>query len=130
SLRPTPHLRPLPEPHRKRRRPHLPETLRAIDGEFRSMIFPLYVLGKYLAYSLWCYLGLRWLRDRKSVGAGFGYGSARLGLGMIFGVGIFFLIGMMQLHSPAPWWTYVAVYVPVRYVEWSILAALLGTSGG
>ncbi len=50
------------------------------------MIFPVYLLVKYLAYSWWCYLGLRWLRDRKSVGAGFAFGSVRLGLGMIFGV--------------------------------------------
>ena len=91
------------------------------------MIFPVYVLVKYLAYSLWCYLGLRWLRDRKSVGAGVAFGSVRLGLGMIFGVGIFVIGGMLHLNAPSnSWLAYLAVYVPVRYVEWSILAALLG----
>ncbi len=94
------------------------------------MIFPVYVLVKYLAYSLWCYLGLRWLRDRKSVGAGVAFGSVRLGLGMIFGVGIFVIGGMLHLNAPSnSWLAYLAVYVPVRYVEWSILAALLGASG-
>jgi hypothetical protein len=94
------------------------------------MIFPVYVLGKYLAYSLWCYFGLWWLRDRRSAGTGLGFGAVRLGLGMIFGVGIFMVVAMMHLNAPAPWWMYFAIYAPVRYVEWSILAALLGTSGG
>ena len=86
---------------------------------------------KYLAYSIWCYLGLRWLRDRKSVGAGIAFGSVRLGLGMIFGVGIFVIGGMLHLNAPAnSWVAYFAVYAPVRYVEWAILASLLGTKGG
>jgi hypothetical protein len=95
------------------------------------MIFPVYVLGKYLVYSIWCYLGLRWLRDKKSAGAGMAFGSVRLGLGIIFGVAIFVIGGMLHLNAPAnSWFAYFAVYVPVRYIEWSILAALLGTSGG
>lgn len=95
------------------------------------MIFPVYILVKYLSYSIWCYLGLRWLRDSKSVGAGVAFGSVRLGLGMIFGVGIFVIGGMLHLNAPTnSWFAYLAVYVPVRYIEWSILAALLGTKGG
>ena len=94
------------------------------------MIFPVYVLVKYLAYSLWCYLGLRWLRDKKSIGAGVAFGSVRLGLGMMFGVAIFVVAGMLRLNAPPPWLVYFLIYAPVRYVEWSILAALLGTSGG
>jgi len=95
------------------------------------MIFPVYVLVKYLAYSIWCYLGLRWLRGKNSVGAGMAFGSVRLGLGMIFGVSIFVIGGMLHLNAPAnSWLAYFAVYAPVRYMEWSILAALLGTSGG
>jgi len=95
------------------------------------MIFPVYVLVKYLAYSIWCYLGLRWLRGKNSVGAGMAFGSVRLGLGMIFGVSIFVIGGMLHLNAPVnSRLAYFAVYAPVRYVEWSILAALLGTSGG
>jgi hypothetical protein len=94
------------------------------------MIFPVYVLGKYLAYSIWCYLGLRWLRDKKSVAAGIGFGSARLGLGMIFGFGIFFVTATIHFSAPPPWWLYLAIYVPVRYVEWTILATLLRPAGG
>lgn len=95
------------------------------------MIFPVYILVKYLAYSMWCYLGLRWLRDSKSTGAGIAFGSVRLGLGMIFGVGIFVVGGMLHLNAPTnSWFAYFAVYAPVRYVEWAILAALLGTKGG
>ena len=95
------------------------------------MILPVYVLGKYLAYSIWCYLGLRWLRGKNSTGTGMAYGSVRLGLGIIFGVAIFVIGGMLHLNTPGnSWFAYFAVYVPVRYVEWSILAALLGTQGG
>ena len=94
------------------------------------MIFPVYVLGKYLAYSIWCYLGLRWLRDKKSAGAGMAFGSVRLGLGIIFGVAIFVIGGMLHLNAPAnSWFAYFAVYVPVRYVEWSILAASARNAG-
>ena len=95
------------------------------------MIFPVYVLGKYLAYSIWCYLGLRWLRDTRSIGTGVAFGSVRLGLGLIFGISIFVIGGMLHLNAPAnSWFAYLAVYAPVRYIEWSILAALLGTKGG
>jgi hypothetical protein len=96
-----------------------------------AMIFPGYVLVKYLAYSIWAYLGLRWLRGRTSPSAGVAFGSVRLGLGLIFGVGIFVIGGMLHLNALAnSWLAYFAVYVPVRYVEGSILAALLGTKGG
>ena len=95
------------------------------------LLLPTYVLLKYLAYSAWCYLGLRWLRDQKSALAGMGYGSVRLGLGILFGVGIFLVGGMLHLSSPAhPWLLYFSIYAPVRYIEWSILATLLGTRGG
>jgi len=69
------------------------------------------------------------LRDKSSIGAGVGFGSARLGLGMLFGIGIFVLGGMLHLNVPAhPWALYLSIYAPVRYVEWTILAALMISS--
>jgi hypothetical protein len=73
--------------------------------------FPVYVLVKYLAYSAWCYFGLRWLRERKSIASGLGFGSVRLGLGILFGAGIFLVGGSLHLNSPThPW----LMYGPVR----------------
>jgi hypothetical protein len=95
------------------------------------ILYPVYFLLKCLAYVAWCHYGLRALRKQSSIGAGIGCGFARVGLGIIFGVGIFFLAGALHLSAPAhPWLLYVLIYVPVRYVEWSIIAALLGAKGG
>lgn len=95
------------------------------------LVFPIYVLLKFIAYSAWCYYGLRTLRRQASVSKGIGFGCVRLGLGMLFGVAIFFIGGSLHLNTPShPWIAYVLVYAPVRYVEWSILAALLGATGG
>jgi hypothetical protein len=95
------------------------------------LVFPFYVLLKFLAYSGWCYLGLRALHQQSSIGKGVGFGSVRLGLGMLFGVAIFVIGGSLHLSAPAhPWILYLLVYVPVRYFEWSIMAALLGVKGG
>jgi hypothetical protein len=92
------------------------------------LVFPFYVLLKFLAYSGWCYLGLRALHQQSSI---VGFGSVRLGLGMLFGVAIFVIGGSLHLNAPAhPWILYLLVYVPVRYVEWSVMAALLGVKGG
>jgi len=38
---------------------------------------------------------------------------------------------MLHLNSPEnSWLVYLAIYVPVRYVEWSILALLTGVKAG
>jgi hypothetical protein len=91
-----------------------------------SAVFPIYIVVKYAAYVAWCYFGLKWLRNKTSIGSAFGYGSARLGLGMAFGVAIFVLGAFLHQNAPNHAWpVYLAVYAPVRYVEWSILAALV-----
>jgi hypothetical protein len=91
-----------------------------------SFIYPIYFIVKYLAYCLWCYYGLKLLRNQSSIGAGVGFGSARLGLGMLFGIGVFFAGAMLHLNVPAhPWALYLSIYAPLRYVEWTILAALM-----
>ena len=78
------------------------------------------MLGKYLAYSIWCYLGLRWLATEVG-GTGMAFGSVRLGLGIIFGVAIFVIGGMLHLNAPAnSWFAYFACMCRAL-LEWSIL---------
>lgn len=94
-----------------------------------SVVFPIYIIVKYVAYCLWSYYGLKALRGQASIGSGVGFGSARLGLGMLFGIGVFLVGGMLHLNVPAhPWTLYLSIYAPVRYVEWTILAALMISS--
>src|SRR5258707_13943538 len=94
-----------------------------------SVVFPIYIIVKYVAYCVWSYYGLKLLRNQSGIGAAVGFGSARLGLGMLFGVGVFVVGGMLHLNVPAhPWTLYLSIFVPVRYVEWTILAALMTAS--
>jgi len=93
------------------------------------LVFPIYVIVKYFAYCLYSYFGLRLLRGQTSVSSGLAFGSARLGLGMFFGVAVFVVGGMLHLSVPAhPWTLYFSIYAPLRYVEWTILAALMISS--
>jgi hypothetical protein len=48
----------------------------------------------------------------------------------LFGAGIFIVGGMLHLEVPAhPVLMYLAIYAPVRYVEWTILASMMGALG-
>ena len=91
-----------------------------------QLIFLLYVVIKYTAYTAWCSVGLGWLVERGSFLAGMGFGFARLLLGVFFGVIIFIVGGMLHLGVPVhPVLMYFAIYAPVRYIEWTILLHLL-----
>lgn len=91
-----------------------------------DLSFPLYVLVKFVAYIAWSYFGLRLFRGQAALRGALGFGFVRLCLGIAFGVGIFFAGGMMHLEVPRhPVLMYLSVYAPVRYVEWSILFALI-----
>jgi hypothetical protein len=83
---------------------------------------------KYLAYAAWSDDGLRSLRNYRSIGSALGFGFVRLGLGILFGFGIFLVGSALHLNVPAL--LYLSIYAPVRCVEWSMLAALLGSQGG
>ncbi len=95
------------------------------------MVALLYPLVKLLAYSFWCYLGLRNFRppmngvySRSAM-----YGFFRLLMGFFFGVVIWMMSTVVLSHIgyglPQNILTYVLVYVPVRWVEWSIMAVLI-----
>jgi len=93
-------------------------------------IYPVYVVVKYICYSLWCYCGLRVLCVASSLKSAAGFGFLRLLLGVGFGVGIFMAGGMLHLDVPAhPVVMYLAIYAPIRYVEWSIMACILLLGG-
>jgi hypothetical protein len=91
----------------------------------------LYFGGKFLAYSAWCYFGLRALRPQNSrtLGRAIIYGLIRLSLGFFFGILIYLLSSALITSLPAGLpgnvITYLAVYVPVRWVEWTIMAVLI-----
>ena len=90
----------------------------------------IYILGKYAAYSIWCYVGLSLLnRADAPVGRALGFGLVRLLMGIAFGFAIAFLVALPAFDSASsPILPYLVVYVPVRVVEWAIMAKLMLTN--
>jgi len=85
-----------------------------------------YVAIKYTVYVLWCYLGIRVFAAERSRRSAFAFGAMRLLIGVIFGIGVFIVGGMMHLEVPSNTFAlYLKIYVPVRWVEWSIMSAAL-----
>jgi len=111
-----------------------------------SVHLGLYVLVKFIAYTVWCAVGIQllWSFERAAnvqlITAGgtssqrkwllaAGYGLLRLLMGVFFGI-LIWILGTMVATSivAAPhrdFITYLVVYVPVRWVEWTILAWLM-----
>src|SRR4029077_9940397 len=96
-----------------------------------SMNPGFYLLIKLIACCPWCHLGLRLFRPQQtqSVGQALRFGIIRLLLGLFFGLVIFFLAAFWG-HAfgtglPQNILTYLGAYVPVRWIEWTIMAALL-----
>lgn len=86
----------------------------------------VYVGLKFLAYVMWCYVGVGLLRYERSFRAALGYGALRLVIGAFFGMGVFLVGGMAHLEVPRnPGILYLEIYAPVRWMEWGIMAALL-----
>ena len=87
------------------------------------MSYLLYVAVKLIVYIAWCWAGLRlWRVHSASFGKATGFGLVRLAIGVVFGIAIFFVIrtGPQDLL-----WKYIVIYVPVRMVEWFILALII-----
>jgi hypothetical protein len=90
-----------------------------------------YFVAKFVAYCVWCYVGLRLFRsgERLMIPRAFGYGTLRLAMGLFFGI-LIYLLSSALITSLAPSLpgnaiAYLAVYVPVRWVEWTIMAVLI-----
>jgi len=109
----------------------------------------LYVLAKFVAYTVWCGVGIQllWSLERRAnvqgaTAAGTRtwrkwllavvYGALRLLMGVFFGL-IIWIVGTMVAANiwGAPHrdvLTYLLVYVPIRWVEWTILAWIIARS--
>jgi hypothetical protein len=94
--------------------------------------YAVYLPVKYLAYTAWCFAGLRLLapeRPRAWRVASW-LGAARLALGIVLGLFIFFAaLSMNNATRNAPL-TYFSIYVPVRIAEWSLFHFLIGGFAG
>jgi hypothetical protein len=93
----------------------------------------LFYLGvKFLAYSGWLFYGLRSL-GKPSWGRAAAFGLLRLLMGFFFGVLIYLASSWVVVRLSSSFGlgllrdvvAYLSVYVPVRWVEWSIMAALI-----
>ena len=88
------------------------------------MEYVLYVSVKLITYIGWCWLALRlWRSSLATLTRAVMFGMLRLIIGIAFGVAIF-LSGPVEPEHLA--FKYVAIYAPVRMVEWSILAWIIG----
>jgi hypothetical protein len=85
----------------------------------------LYAIAKFVAYSLWCLLGLQLFAARPSVQRAAKFGAVRWLLGLAFGVFAGISIGSVDPQSVTE--LYFGIYVPLRFVEWSIMVALLSS---
>jgi len=92
---------------------------------------PLYFVIKLLAYCIWCFIGLRLFQPGAKLmpARAIGWGLLRLFMGFFFGILIYFVSSALITHIgaglPENAITYLAVYVPVRWIEWSIMSAIL-----
>ncbi len=91
----------------------------------------IYFAVKFAAYAVWCWYGLRLFQPARPsrIARAIGLGALRSAMGLFFGIGIW-LVGSAVYsalsHLPAPSvLTYLLVYVPVRWLEWSIIIAII-----
>lgn len=94
-------------------------------------LLPFYLLLKLMTYTAWCALAVRMFGDRSGnlLLTSFSYGIVRFFLGFFFGA-IIFLLSSFVFESVynLPMRgiiTYLLVYVPIRWIEWSLIAALI-----
>jgi hypothetical protein len=86
-----------------------------------------YAVIKALAYMGWCGQGARLHghRDRLWL-KGIVYGIVRLAMGAFLGLMlIFWLLNALRIAIPNHLLLYLAVYVPVRWFEWSLMAVFM-----
>jgi hypothetical protein len=90
-----------------------------------------YIAGKYAAYSLWCFLAFRWVHREPSpkTARALAFGFLRLLMGLFFGVVIWlgssWMLSAIGYGIPQNFAAYLLVYIPVRWIEWSLMAGFL-----
>jgi hypothetical protein len=88
------------------------------------MLILIYAAAKLLAYSAWCFIGLRLVpRATANVAASLRLGAVRWLIGLVFGIVVFFAVGSIDEQSAAR--IYFLVYSPVRAIEWAIMAFII-----
>jgi hypothetical protein len=95
----------------------------------------LYFAVKGAAYCGWCALGVaRFRPESRRLPWALGLGTLRLLLGLGFGIVIFLasnlvVAGLSETGAYGPTLSlvlaYLAVYLPVRWIEWAIIEAIL-----
>jgi len=93
--------------------------------------FLLYAAVKLAAYCAWCGLGARLHGHRDGlVWRGLVFGVARFGMGAMFGlIAIVALLNLLNVVVRDTVQLYLLVYVPVRWIEWSLMVPLLDRQG-
>lgn len=86
------------------------------------MAYLIYVLIKLAFYIGWCWLALLLWHPVPSWGKASAFGFLRLAIGVVFGLAVFIAV---PAQSNDVLWKYVAIYSPVRLVEWWILAWII-----
>jgi hypothetical protein len=83
----------------------------------------LYVAAKLATYSAWSWVGLRLLEPRAAnLRRAIGYGVVRLAIGIGFGILVFIFY---PTDNEKLFAKYLAIYIPIRFVEWGLLAMLI-----
>jgi hypothetical protein len=87
----------------------------------------IYIVVKCFAYVSWCFVGLSVLAPRRPWRLPYAtlLGVGRLALGIVVGLFIFLAALTMNNATRNAPLTYIAIYVPVRVVEWSIFHFLV-----
>ena len=91
-------------------------------------MFFLYIALKIAAYIAWCWAGLAWLNPQRPGSRRWSavkLGLLRFALGLFFGFAIWILVSMVYTKVHSSVLAYGLVYVPIRWVEWSIIGILL-----
>jgi hypothetical protein len=98
--------------------------------------YVVYALIKWIAYSAWSFVGIKMLRvpSQAPLRNALQFGAARLMMGLLFGVAIHQISSLVSYalglddSDARHLWTYILVYIPVRWIEWSLLAAMMHPS--
>jgi hypothetical protein len=99
-----------------------------------------YAVAKFLAYWAWSAYGVAQSTPDSSPSGrairGAQFGLLRWVIGLLFGIGVFLASifagqllpnGLLQLAFENIWLTYLVVYIPIRYIEWGIIATFLAS---
>jgi len=84
----------------------------------------IYAVAKFLAYSLWCWIGLRMFAPASApLQRALKYGALRWLIGLAFGIAAGIALGSVSRESVTR--LYFSVYTPLRVAEWLIMAIVL-----